>query len=207
MSVALHLLSEMVGMGLGFRLFLRTRRDHPTASHRGGVWVMLGAILGAALGAWALDAVQFAGWHTGRGPLSFFQGGRTVVGGLLGGRAGVEWAKWRVGLRQSTGDALVMPLLLGMAIGRVGCLLAGPGDQTWGGPSDLPWAIDPGDGVTRHPTPVYDMIFLALLGLSLLRARLRDGERFLVFLVCYMLWRVGVDFLMAPFVPSPAGPS
>lgn len=204
----LHTLFEMLGIGLGFRWFLRIRRaGHPTAGHPGGVWVLVGGILGAAVGSWALDAAQLWGWHQGRGPLSLMAGGRTVVGGLLGGWAGVELAKARVGMRGSTGDAMVRPLALGMALGRVGCLLAGPGDLTWGGPSDLPWAVTGPDGVARHPTPIYDMIFLGAVALGIepvaRRLRCRQGERFLGFLALYLAWRLVTDGLKPPFAPGP----
>ena len=58
---------------------------------------------------------------------------------------------------------MVFPLLLGMALGRVGCHLAGLTDGTYGTATTLPWALDLGDGVARHPTNLYEIGFLLLL--------------------------------------------
>ena len=75
-----------------------------------------------------------------------------IVGGLLGGWAGVEIAKRVLRIRYSTGDLFVFPLVVGMSIGRVGCFLTGLDDHTCGTWTGLPWAVDFGDG-PRHPTP------------------------------------------------------
>ena len=92
---------------------------------------------------------------------------KTIVGGLLGGWAGVELAKRLMRIRHSTGDAFVFPLILGMAIGRVGCFLTGLSDNTCGLPTRLPWGIDFGDGLPRHPAQLYDIVFLGLLAIAL----------------------------------------
>jgi prolipoprotein diacylglyceryltransferase len=82
-------------------------------------------------------------------------------------------------------------------IGRVGCFLAGLEDGTFGNPSALPWAIDFGDGVPRHPTQLYEILFAGLLwwGLAGLRGRLavRSGLLFKLMLVSYLGWRLLVD--------------
>lgn len=208
----LHAFFEMLAISFGFRWFLRLRRlGHPTAAHPGGLWVLVGGILGAAVGAWGLDALQYWTWHRAHGPMSWFVGGRTIVGGLLGGWVGVEIAKARTDVRGSTGDLLVRPLLLGMAIGRLACLFAGPTDLTWGGPTTLPWGIDLGDNIPRHPTPIYDMLFLGAVGLLFepLARRLgaREGERFLAFVMVYLGWRFASDFWKAPHLGASGGPT
>jgi hypothetical protein len=68
-----------------------------------------------------------------------------------------------IGLRQSTGDLYAIPLALGIAIGRIGCFLTGLSDNTYGTPTNLPWAINFGDGIPRHPTQLYEIAFLLLL--------------------------------------------
>lgn len=90
-------------------------------------------------------------------------GGKTIVGGLIGGLLTVELIKRYIGLRTSTGDLYVIPLAAGIAIGRIGCFLTGLSDNTYGTPTSLPWGIDFGDGVRRHPTQLYEIAFLILL--------------------------------------------
>ncbi len=81
-------------------------------------------------------------------------------------------------------------------MGRIGCFLAGLADDTYGKPTSLPWAVDFGDGIGRHPTQIYEILFLALVAflVSVKRER-REGARFRVFLAGYLGWRVAVDFL------------
>jgi phosphatidylglycerol---prolipoprotein diacylglyceryl transferase len=52
--------------------------------------------------------------------LLLFQG-KTVVGALLGGLIGVELTKKNIGVQRSTGDVFVYPLIVGTAVGRIGC--------------------------------------------------------------------------------------
>jgi phosphatidylglycerol---prolipoprotein diacylglyceryl transferase len=54
-------------------------------------------------------------------------------------------------VRRATGDVFAIPLTVGIAVGRVGCFLTGLADNTHGLPANLPWAIDYGDGIPRHP--------------------------------------------------------
>jgi len=74
-----------------------------------------------------------------------------------------------IGLRTSTGDLYAIPLALGIAIGRIGCFLTGLSDNTYGTATNLPWAINFGDGIPRHPTQLYEIAFLLALIPLLLR--------------------------------------
>jgi prolipoprotein diacylglyceryltransferase len=99
---------------------------------------------------------------------------------------------------RSTGDLYAIPLALGIAIGRVGCFLTGLDDRTYGTPTSLPWGVDFGDGVLRHPTQLYEMAFLGLLALGLLRRHLRghpEGHLFRLFMASYLAWRLAVGFI------------
>lgn len=123
-------------------------------------------------------------------------GGKTIVGGLLGGWLGVELVKRVAGIRSRTGDLFVLPLCVGIAVGRIGCFLAGLADDTYGKATTLPWGVNFGDGVGRHPTQIYEILFLVMLGWVLSRPwRLPEGARFRMFLAAYLAWRLAVDFL------------
>ena len=124
--------------------------------------------------------------------------GKTIVGALLGGLIAVELVKRAVGARGSSGDAFALPLIVGIAIGRIGCFLAGLGDHTYGTPTDLPWAVDFGDGVPRHPTQLYEIVFLILLATTLTRRRAafgQPGDAFRSFMVAYLAFRLAIDFI------------
>src|SRR5581483_2391058 len=85
------------------------------------------------------------------------------VGALAFGLLFVELLKKYIGVSQSTGDLYAIPLCLGIAIGRIGCFLTGLSDNTYGKRTSLPWAVDFGDGVPRHPTQLYETLFLLAL--------------------------------------------
>jgi len=92
----------------------------------------------------------------------------------------------------------VFPLIIGMAIGRIGCFLTGLADHTYGVATSLPWGIDFGDGIRRHPTQLYEIVFLLALGSVLLVVRRRlteSGDLFKLFMVAYLGWRFAIGFI------------
>ena len=125
-------------------------------------------------------------------------GGKTIVGGLLGGWIAVEIAKGITGVKSRTGDLFAVPLCVGIAIGRIGCFFAGLADDTYGTPTSLPWGVDFGDGIRRHPTQMYEVCFLVLLAWVLWRWNKRphaEGQVFRGFLAAYVGWRLLIDFI------------
>src|SRR5579864_7236102 len=101
-----HLVFETLWYAIGFRLYLRVRRREgdflPTEAR---TWIVVAAILGAALGSkmlfWLEDPARTL-HHAG--DVAYFVSGKTIVGGLLGGTIAVEWTKARLGVRRRTGD-------------------------------------------------------------------------------------------------------
>lgn len=195
-----HAVFETAAYLVGFRLYLALRRRQGDAVSDGDRWsVMAAAALGAVIGSkvlfWFEDpSLTLRSW---RDP-AFLLGGKTIVGGLLGGLIAVEWVKRWIGVTISTGDLFAIPLAVGMAIGRVGCFLTGLDDRTHGTATGLPWAVDFGDGVGRHPTQLYEIVFLVVLAIVLAlfarRARPR-GDLFTAFMVGYLGFRLLVDGL------------
>ena len=129
--------------------------------------------------------------------------GHSIAGALVGGILAVEVYKWRFGLRGSTGGQFVAPL------GRLGCFFSGLPDYTYGTATMLPWGVDFGDGVRRHPVQLYEagamlaFLFIYLSGLARGSASLlRDG--FYVFVAWYGTQRFLWEFLK-PY-PKMIGP-
>jgi phosphatidylglycerol---prolipoprotein diacylglyceryl transferase len=198
-----HTVFELLAYASGVTLYLALRRrrgDTISDAHR---WSMLTAtIVGAAIGSRLLAWFESP---AADGVIEAF-GGKTIVGGLLGGWIGTELEKLRRGIRQSTGDLYVCPLVVGIAIGRIGCFLSGLPDRTYGTATTLPWAVDFGDGVTRHPTALYESLFVLVLGaaLSRLESRLAPGRLFRMFMFAYLAFRVAVDAIK-PGLPVALG--
>ncbi|HEX4571929.1 MAG TPA: hypothetical protein VH184_15960, partial [Dongiaceae bacterium] len=87
--------------------------------------------LGAVAGAYGLGSLNLE--------LAGISGeGRSILGAILGGVIAAEIYKGIFGIRGSTGAVLVLPLAVAIAIGRIGCFLAGLPDYTYGTPSNLP---------------------------------------------------------------------
>lgn len=185
-----------VGGGIVYRAQRKKQGDALSDEYR---WLIIAAAaIGALVGSRVLGLAEEyprAGFHW---QWLLQPGGKTIVGGLLGGWLAVEIAKLLLHVRSRTGDLFALPLCVGIAIGRVGCLLAGFADDTYGKATMLPWGIDLGDGVMRHPVQVYEIVFLAALGCVLWWMKKRPhvrGAVFRVFLFSYLAWRFAVDFL------------
>ena len=199
---AWHPVMETLAYAAGFAVYklLRARQGDIVAEPQR--WTVLAAAaVGALLGSRMLGlaeqwpTVQQA-WRSGRMmELMHSPGGKTIVGGLLGGWLAVELVKKLSGIHRRTGDLFALPLCVGIAVGRIGCLIAGLADDTYGKPTSLPWAVNLGDSIGRHPVQVYEIIFLIVLGFVVSVNRpLPEGMRFRIFLGSYLAWRVVIDF-------------
>lgn len=195
-----HWVFETLAYSLGFYWYRRQRRRQgDPVDARTRWWVLGAAVVGGLVGNRLLyiieDPVALAAeWADS----TFLLGGKTIVGGLIGGLIAVEWIKRRRGIVVATGDLLVLPLILGIAVGRIGCFLSGLADRTHGVATTLPWGLDYGDGILRHPTQLYEVAFLALLFALIVRLAGRlsvVGDQFKLFMLAYMAFRLSVDFI------------
>lgn len=154
-----HLVFDLLawgsGFALGFGLFrwrLKEAAGRLAARVGGGYFGALG--VGAVLGAWLAGSL-----NTLRDPAAALS--HSVAGALGGAIVAVELYKAVRGVKGSTGGVFVGPFTLGVVIGRWGCLFAGLADRTYGSPASLPWGVDLGDGVARHPVQIYESLAMA----------------------------------------------
>jgi prolipoprotein diacylglyceryltransferase len=200
-----HFLFESLAYAIAFRLLLWSKHpDTITPSQRSSV--VVGGMVGALLGAKILVLLQhiYLVTENWQQLLLLFLQGKTVVGALLGGIIGVEWTKKLIGVTRSTGDNFVYPLIVGTAVGRVGCFLTGLSDRTYGIATSLPWGIDFGDGISRHPAQLYEIVFLVGLAcfLPLCRRYFRqEGDLFKFYAIAYLGFRFLIDFIKPDFHP------
>jgi len=195
-----HFVFESLAYVVAFRLYVWQRRQAGDFLETSARWtVIVGAVAGAAIGSKLLylceDPYRTAKpWDDFR----YLLGGKSMVGALAGGTLAVEWLKRRAGIRRRTGDLFAVPLAIGIAIGRIGCFLAGKQDDTYGKPTALPWGVGLGDGVRRHPVQFYEMAAMLTLAYILTRVRpprFFEGDRFRIFVLAYYGFRLLVDFL------------
>lgn len=200
---AWHPVFETLAYAAGYAVYRRMRACEGDAVAEPARWTVLAAAaVGALIGSRVLGLAEqwpmvLDAWRSGRMlALLVAPGGKTIVGGLLGGWIGVEIVKKLSGIRRRTGDLFALPLCVGIAVGRIGCFVAGLADDTYGKPTSQPWAVNPGDGIGRHPVQIYEILFLVLLGILVsTKRKLPEGARFRIFLGGYLAWRLGIDFL------------
>ncbi len=179
------------------------------------VWAAVGSLIGARLWLVLEDWPGFV-----RDPIGFLVTGSGFVfyGGLVGGALAVTLLFRRHGVPWWQGaDAAAPALVLGQAIGRIGCQLSGDGD--WGAITSVPWGaqypyavvcgIPPAEcgpdgktvwpaGVFVHPTPVYETLtYLAVFAFLWWRRRepQPDGTQFAWYLILASGARFAVEFL------------
>jgi phosphatidylglycerol:prolipoprotein diacylglycerol transferase len=134
--------------------------------------------------------------------LAFWHGGIGIIGFLLGAFLAAFWYCRRKGISvMKFGDTLAPGIALGQTLGQFACLANG---DSWGKPTDLPWAITYTDpralapvNVPLHPIEIYEMA--AYLGVFLMvwMSRKRFGANGLVFSVylgAYGVARFSMEF-------------
>jgi phosphatidylglycerol:prolipoprotein diacylglycerol transferase len=172
----LMMMAAFLMAGWAIQLDLRGRRlDEEYAAD-----IVIAGVIGGLLGAklWYV-------FLTGEWDALLRRGGFVWYGGLFGGAAAVLLNGWRKQVpARFTMDLCAAPLMLGHALGRVGCFLVG---DDYGIPSSLPWAMkfprglppttvadltaagvkfppsaDPSLVVAVHPTQIYETALMLL---------------------------------------------
>jgi prolipoprotein diacylglyceryltransferase len=205
LPVGTHGFFVLLGVAAAAAVFVHEARRRGQTDER-VLYVVMGALVGGAvfmrLGTW-LQHVDL------RDNASFTEqwlyGNRSILGGLVGAWAGVHVAKRLTGYRPRTGDLFAPAVALGMAVGRVGCLLTEkPGTPTgsgWGITLDGDAAARTGApaGVPLHPSFVYEIAFhlvaFAILWWWLRHRSLPPGETFVWYVAAYAVFRFLVEFV------------
>jgi len=122
-------------------------------------------------------------------------GGKTIVLGLVGSYFGVEIAKWSMPIKTKPGDRFVVPVPATVAVGRLACFVGG---CCYGKPTNLPWGVDFGDQIRRHPTQHYEVEFHATMAVLLVLLRSRGmlrGQLIKLYILAYLFYRLLTEFL------------
>lgn len=164
-------------------------------------WILVASLIGARLYFIIQNdpAAYFgAPWRI----LAIWEGGLAYFGGLFGGMTGafIYTLRHRLSFLR-TADLFAPAILIGSAIGRITCGLAG---MDYGTQTTLPWGViyrNPNsyaanDGVARHPDQYYELLGDVLIAFLLikLRGKLANGGLFFVYLVLFSLLRFFVFF-------------
>ncbi len=168
------------------------------------IWLILGGIIGARLAYVGAHLPEFM-----LEPLEIIRidhGGLIFYGGLVGAvGATILFTRRRNLPLWNVADVLAVPLPVGHAIGRVGCLLNG---CCYGRPTTLPWAV-PIAGACRHPSEAYlSLGNLAVAGFVFWQERrarsgkaprLRSGQLFWTYAAAYAVMRFVMEFFRGDY--------
>ena len=153
---------------------------------------LIGGVLGAKIPIWVMNwRLIVSGWPN----LDVISSGRTIVGGLIGGWLAVIITRYYLGIKDKKGNLFVPAIAIAIFFGRIGCFLRG---CCYGIATKLPWGIDFGDGIRRHPTQIYEALFgliIFLVTINLKKDKIKPGLLFQIFLISYFVFRFLIEFL------------
>jgi phosphatidylglycerol:prolipoprotein diacylglycerol transferase len=181
-------------LAIGTAALLSRRTQRPLRLQpRERLAIALGAFCGGMIGAKLPFALADpARLLTGQ---ALFENGKTIVFGLVGGYFGVEIAKRLMAIRVRTGDSFAVPVAAAVAIGRLACFVGG---CCYGTATRLPWGVDFGDGVRRHPTQLYEFAFhvtaAAVLAICGEKGWFR-GQLIKLYIISYLFYRFISEFI------------
>lgn len=202
-TVYYHFIFETLAFIIGVRLYYYLRKGIvDPISDLNRLWIMLGAMIGALIGSRILAMLETPSEIMHQTLLTFYQN-KTVAGGFLGGLFGVELTKKTLGVKTASGDIYVIPIIVALFIGRIGCFSMGIAEPTYGIETASIFGMDLGDGKMRHPVALYEMIYMLLLFVifrTIKNKEIRNGDRFKLFMVLYFLYRFLVEFIK-PYHP------
>ncbi len=162
------------------------------------LWVFLGVLLGGRLGFVAF----YGGTYFFENPAKIFavwEGGMSSHGGFLGVLLAmlIFTSRKHIDFFRLT-DVLVIPVAIGLALGRLGNLING---ELYGTVTHVPWGMQfPGADEPRHPTQIYaimkDLSITCVCFVHLYRNREKNipsGRTTGIFLVLYGILRFVVE--------------
>ena len=176
------------------------------------IWIIVGTVVGSRL----YFVAQNDPFSYLREPWKLFaiwEGGLAYFGGLFGGILAAFLYARREGLNfLRVADLFAPAILIGSAIGRISCGLAGMdyGTSTsllWGVVYTNPNSYAPIDGLSRHPVQFYELTGDLIIAASLIkmRKRLPEGMSFFVYLALFSILRFFLFFVRGDVAPIGLG--
>jgi len=163
------------------------------------LYIIVGTVLGARFFYVFVYNLPFYFGNPGQ-IFALWNGGLSFHGGLIGAAiAGFLFCKKKKIDFYQIADIVVMPLALGLALGRLGNFTNG---ELYGRITDVPWAVQfSGAEGFRHPSQIYAsfknlLIFFTLW--SIKDKQLPNGFMFWLFVIMYSALRFTVEFFRQP---------
>jgi len=185
----------IIALVVGIFLYYREAKKNKVLGEK-TFYILVGAFIGGVLGAkipiWILNyKLILANFPD----ISLLLAGRTITGGLIGGTIGVLITKKLAKIKEKRGNLFAPAIALGVAIGRIGCFLRG---CCYGKVTSLPWGVDFGDSLLRHPTQIYESLFMLAMFAYLTWKKNQNpkpGELFKFLMIAYFSFRFFIEFI------------
>jgi len=195
----IHLLFDLLAYAVGTLLVVKVFKNRTqlieNENLRYAYYTTL--IVGAFFGAFLLGSINT---YISLEAKNSFIVGKSILGAIVGATLAGELFKKFTGIKGSTGAYFVPSLVIGIAIGRVGCFLSGLEDYTYGIPTNSFLGYDFGDGIPRHPVQLYESFTMMLFFIYLLLVYLKNRvyfEKYIFyqFILLYAIQRFAWEFL------------
>lgn len=191
---------EYLAFFLAYRYYVCLRKNsEDIISNKNRLSIILGAIIGAFIGSRLIGYLENPLITLNTKNIIQLLNTKSIMGGLFGGMIGVEISKKIIHEKKSSGDLFTFPIILGIIIGRVGCFLSGTNEFTYGKETEMIFGMNLGDGLYRHPTSLYEIVFLILLFVFLkyisFFTKKESGLLFKLFMISYFGFRFIIEFI------------
>lgn len=199
-QINIHLILEYLAFFIAFRYYIKLRKStSDQISNRNRLSIILGAIVGSFVGSRLLGFLENPMITFNTQNMILLLNTKSIMGGLFGGLIGVEASKIIIKEKHSSGDLFTFPILVGIIIGRIGCFFSGIKEFTYGNETSFITGMDLGDGLSRHPTSLYEIIFLIFLFIFLKKITFytnkENGLLFKIFMISYFGFRFMIEYL------------
>ena len=159
--MSIHLFFDLLAYGVGvfltWRIFKPSKPSIANETLRYAYYTL--AIVGAVVGAIVIGSLNV--YYSLESRETFFVG-KSILGAIVGATIVIEIFKKVVKIEGSTGAYFVPSLVIGIAIGRLGCFFSGLEDYTYGVVTHSFLGYDFGDGLLRHPVQLYESVVMGL---------------------------------------------
>ena len=186
----------LLGLIVGILVYFYEVRKKGELNEKGfmvAVGSLVGGVIGAKILEWIVNYKYIFSYFSE--PILLLSG-RTITGGLIGGIIGALIVKKILKINERRGNLFAPAVAIGVGVGRVGCFLRG---CCYGKETSLSWGVNFGDGISRHPTQLYEAIFMIGMFLYLERIKkssnIKPGQLLDILFVSYFVFRFFIEFI------------
>lgn len=195
-DISSHAFFTLLALVIGLLFFYYDARKNKVMSEN-TFYLLIAALVGGVIGAKIPILILEYKYILTNFPniLPIIFSGKTITGGLVGGFISVLIVKKFLKIKVKRGNLFAPAIAIGVAVGRIGCFLRG---DAYGTPTSLPWGVNFGDGIMRHPTQIYESLFMFGMFFYFQYAKNKNpapGVLFENLMIYYFTFRFFIEFI------------